>query len=100
MDMKTIEKAIDSLEGFKGGIGITGGEPTLHPEFEKICKLIQERVPSYKCTLWTTGYKWKEYKDTIRKTFSLGIYFNEHTNPIQKHQLVLAIWMSLSMTRS
>jgi hypothetical protein len=89
MDMKAIEKAIDSLEGFKGGIGITGGEPTLHPEFRSICKLLQEKVPAYKCVLGTTGYKWNEFKGIIKKTFGLGIYYNDHSDPMQKHQPIL-----------
>jgi hypothetical protein len=89
MDMKTIEKAIDSLEGFQGGIGITGGEPTLHPNFRDICKLLQDKVPSYKCSLWTAGSKWKEYKEIIKKTFNLGVWYNDHYDPVQKHQLIL-----------
>jgi hypothetical protein len=89
MDLKIIEKAVDSLEGFKGGIGITGGEPTLHPEFGTICELLQEKVPSYRCTLATSGYKWNEYKNLIKNTFKLGIYYNDHSDPVQKHQPIL-----------
>ena len=36
MDLQMVEKAIDSLEGFPGSIGIMGGEATLHPKFFEI----------------------------------------------------------------
>ena len=35
MDYETFKKAVDSFEGFNGTVGIMGGEPTLHPEFER-----------------------------------------------------------------
>lgn len=89
MDLQMIEKAIDSLEGFPGSIGIMGGEPTLHPKFFEICKLIKRKVPKQKRYLWTSGYKWKEYRSIIRKTFAENIYYNDHKGEQQKHQPVL-----------
>ena len=89
MDIETVEKAIDSLDGFKGGIGIMGGEPTLHPEFKEICELLQKKVPLHKCGLWTSGYKWDEYKNLIKDTFKLGVFYNDHSDSTQKHQPVL-----------
>ena len=70
MDLDFIEKAIDSLKGFKGGIGIMGGEPTLHPQFEEICKLLQRKRVTHKCALWTSGYKWDEYKKIMYSGFN------------------------------
>lgn len=35
MDWHTFKRAVDSLKGFNGTVGIMGGEPTLHPEFER-----------------------------------------------------------------
>ena len=43
MDLDYVEKAIDSLEGFEGNIGMMGGEPTLHPKFDDICKIYQKK---------------------------------------------------------
>ena len=40
IDMDQLRRALSSLEGFKGNIGIMGGEPTLHPKFEEICKIV------------------------------------------------------------
>ena len=33
MDFETFKKAVDSMAGFAGIVGIMGGEPTLHPHF-------------------------------------------------------------------
>jgi hypothetical protein len=38
MDFETFKKAVDSMEGFPGIVGVMGGEPTLHPEFEKFAE--------------------------------------------------------------
>ena len=64
-----VEKAFKSLYDFPNRVGIMGGEPTLHPEFEEICKLMQKHVPFEKRGLWTDGAKWEEHKDIIYETF-------------------------------
>lgn len=89
MDLDTVAKAIESLEGYGGGIGIIGGEPTLHPQFREICELLQEKVPSRRCALWTDGYKWNEYKSLIQKTFGYGVSYNDHSDKTQRHQPIL-----------
>ena len=48
MELDFIEKAIDSLEGFEGNIGIMGGEPTLHPKFNEICEIVKRKIPRRK----------------------------------------------------
>lgn len=50
MDFEIFKKAVDSLEGFVGTIGVMGGEPTLHPEFEKIATYIGSKYPQLKGT--------------------------------------------------
>jgi hypothetical protein len=74
-----IKAALKSLEGFKGTIGCIGGEPTLHPKFEEICKLYQEYVPFEQRGLWTNGARWKENEKLIRETFPIkNIVYNAH----------------------
>ncbi len=40
MDFDTFKKAVDSMDGYEGILGIIGGEPTIHPEFEKFAKYL------------------------------------------------------------
>ena len=44
MDFETFKRAVDSLKDFPGIIGIMGGEPTLHPEFERFARYFRETV--------------------------------------------------------
>ena len=43
MDYDTFTRAIDSLDGYTGVIGVMGGEPTLHPQFERFVAYIKEK---------------------------------------------------------
>lgn len=43
MSFDMFKKAIDSLEDWEGMIGIIGGEPTLHPEFERFLDYLKEK---------------------------------------------------------
>lgn len=43
MDWETFKRAVDSLEGFEGCIGVMGGEPTLHPEFERFSRYLASK---------------------------------------------------------
>lgn len=90
MDLDTVRKAIDSLGGYPGNIGLMGGEPTLHPQFREICQIFQEMIPKQRRQFWTSGFKWKEYEDIILETFDKEyISYNEHTAPDGKHQPLL-----------
>lgn len=46
MDEPTFRKAVESLKDFPGMVGIIGGEPTLHPEFEKFVNILLENTPN------------------------------------------------------
>jgi hypothetical protein len=89
MDFETIKRAIDSLEGYQGQIVITGGEPTLHPNFADICAYLKKKVPPDQRYLQTTGYKWDQYKGVIKKTFRGRVQYNEHKDPNEKHHPIL-----------
>lgn len=95
MDLDTLVKAIESLEGFPGNIGLMGGEPALHPDFPEILKIYREMIPDKdRREFWTAGYKWDEYKDIVHETFNEErIAFNDHSDPDEgRHQpLLIAI---------
>jgi len=84
MSIDMFKKALLSLKEWPKRIGIIGGEPTLHPQFEEICKAIGESdLPKEKFGLFTSGGKnFKKYKELIKKNFSF-IAYNEH-NEYQK----------------
>ncbi|MFH1325861.1 MAG: radical SAM protein [Candidatus Falkowbacteria bacterium] len=92
MDLDMVTKAINSLKGYTGQIGIMGGEPTLHPQFKEICELMQKLVPNKRQrSLWTNGFKWEKYKDIIEQTFDKDlILYNDHKDmEVGKHQPLL-----------
>ncbi len=91
MKLKDVEIALQSLEGFKGIVGVMGGEPTLHPFFKEICELYQEYIPKEKRGLWTNGAQWKEHEEIIRETFTKeNILYNAHDYEyVGQHQPLL-----------
>jgi len=122
MDYEFFTKAVDSLDGFDGMVGIIGGEPTLHPEFEKFAdyirkKRVDEKVaharkpiddmqeyiqthlwnPEAKAGLWsslTNGYY--KYFETINDTFKTQL-LNDHNNTCM-HQALLMPRKELGIT--
>ena len=44
MDFQTFKRAVDSLVDFPGMVGIMGGEPTLHPEFDRFVEYYASRI--------------------------------------------------------
>lgn len=89
MPLSQVADAIASLTEYDGVVGIVGGEPTLHPQFTEICDLLRAMRPREKCAVFTSGHKWDAYKDVIWRTFGHGVFFNDHTDPRQRHQPVL-----------
>lgn len=80
MSLEQFEKALQSLEGFPGEVGIFGGEPTICKDFEGYCKLLQKYFP-VRCQhgLWTNGFKYDKYRDLIQETFPKEqVAYNEH----------------------
>lgn len=45
MDFETFKRAVDSLDGYVGTVGLMGGEPTLNPDFERMAEYLASRKP-------------------------------------------------------
>lgn len=50
--LQNFELACQSMEGYFGLIGIFGGNPALHPQFEEICAILRNYFPKERCGLW------------------------------------------------
>jgi hypothetical protein len=82
MDVDYFEKAVISLKSFNGVIGVMGGQPTLHPQFPELCRIIKKHItPQSRRGLWSNYFKHEEYKEINKKTFG---YFclNSHSGNI------------------
>lgn len=91
MDLEFFEKAVISLKDFPGIVGVMGGEPTLHPEFEEICKILNKyRKNQKKKGIWTNkGKFYYKHESIINETFGfLGI--NDHTGIINHTPLLVS----------
>ena len=80
MSLDEIENALYTLRDYPGHIGLFGGEPTIHPNFEEICKLYQKYIPvKARRELWTMGYNFDRYRNLIDETFYPELVaYNEH----------------------
>jgi len=114
MDFGLFKKAVDSLDEYPFKVGIMGGEPTLHPDFESFSRYIAEkrgcqggydlaRKPTKsfvssrggnrvlnptKIGLWTSlGQKYYDHFETIQDVYEFQA-INDHMNP-GVHQALL-----------
>jgi lipopolysaccharide biosynthesis glycosyltransferase len=117
MDYETFTKAVDSMKGFKGIVGIMGGEPTIHPQFGKyvdyfrshfgvddasktlhkptkdfvgyIVKNVFNIDHNNQRGLWSSvGSKYFEHFELIQDTFGYQA-LNDHTNPSMHEALMV-----------
>lgn len=89
MSLEQVEQALQSMEGFPKMVGIMGGEPLLHPEFEEVCKLALKYFKRKQLGLWTGLPKgFERYREIICETFD-HILLNDHSREDIFHQPLL-----------
>ena len=96
MPFEQFKQAIDSMEKFPVGdsrsrriIGFHGGEPLLHPEFEKFCDYAVSKIPQGRLGLWTTLPENKKHlREVVTRTFG-HIFINSHERKDVMHGPIL-----------
>jgi len=92
MSFDQFREAIDSMVGYPRMVGFQGGEPLLHPEFERFCTYAKEKIGYKKLGLWTAlpnGFE--HHRKTICETFYY-IFVNDHSrDDIFHHPGLVAI---------
>lgn len=68
ISLQHFETAVQSLKGYFGVVGIFGGNPALHPQFNEICDILAANVPWAQRGLWCNHPRGK--MAAIRKTFN------------------------------
>ena len=82
-------QAIDSLVDFPHQVGIMGGEPLLHPQFEELCDYAVSKIPRERLGLWTVLPNGKEHhREVICRTFG-SISLNDHSRTDIMHAPLL-----------
>jgi len=64
MNFDTFKRAVDSLDGYQGVRSMMGGEPTLHPEFERFARYLGSKFPERKNPL---VYPQKDFINAIHR---------------------------------
>lgn len=71
MPVDHFEQAVSSLKDYFGIVGIFGGNPALHPEFEEICLILQNYIPKERRGLWCNNLK--GHGKICRQTFNPSV---------------------------
>ncbi len=95
MSLEKIEQALIVYKKFPSIVGIMGGEPLLHPNFDAVCDLINKHLPYGKAMLWTSiDIRKSKWFDNIVPTFA-NVAYNPHTedqkNIFPHHPSTIAI---------
>lgn len=103
MDVLQFEQALAAVADFPAEsppsevsdvklVGIMGGEPLLHPEFNELCRVFARQIPNRDHRGLWTGLNWQrtQHADIIREVFNEKyIHNNRHDLQHSKHSPIL-----------
>ena len=80
METTTFSQAVDSLVDFPGMVGMMGGEPLLHPNFEEMALYLRDHIkPKRRRGLWSTIPQHRtKHAALIREVFG-HLNLNDHS---------------------
>ena len=92
MEFDQFKEAVDSMVGYPRMVGMMGGEPLIHPQFEKFCEYMLSKIPRERLGLWTALPDGREeYASIICETFNY-VFLNDHTRgDIYHHPFLVGI---------
>lgn len=73
MSPEHFEQAVASLAGYFGVVGIFGGNPALHPQFEGLCEILRKYIPRERRGLWCNHPVTPERARVMRETFNPAV---------------------------
>lgn len=71
ISLNHFRQACESLRDYFGIVGVFGGNPAIHPEFEDLCKILQEVIPFERRGLWSNNPLGKG--KIMRETFNPAV---------------------------
>jgi hypothetical protein len=69
--LEEFEQAVQSLHGYFGVVGVFGGNPCTHPQFEEICSIMRRYIPQEQRGIWTNNLLGKGH--AARITFNPAV---------------------------
>ena len=73
MSVEHFRQAVESLKGYRGIIGVFGGNPATHPQFIDICAVLREMVPFNRRGLWCNNPITIEKAQEMSRTFDPSV---------------------------
>lgn len=86
------EQAVISLKGYYGVVGVFGGNPAIHPNFEELCNIIKKHIPFEQRGIWSNNPITITNARLMKETFNPAVSnLNVHLDPIA-YQLFREGW--------
>jgi len=88
MTLEQFETSCQTLKDYWGVVGIFGGNPALHPQFEAICEIMRKYIPKEQRGLWCNNPmgKGRAMRETFNPAVSnLNVHLNQKAFDEFKH---------------